>query len=164
MRLLIIRHGKAEDRSPKRKDASRRLTGAGRKAMRKAASGLREVAPGIDLLATSPLTRARETAEIVAETLGVVRIVEQKLLAPGGDKRALIAWLRRKPSRSTVALVGHEPDLSALASLLASGGERARIALKKGACCLIEFNHAPAAGKGMILWLLQPGQLRRIGA
>ncbi len=163
MRLLIIRHGKAEDRSPTRKDSSRRLTGAGRKAMRKAARGLREVAPEIDLLAASPLARAHETAEIVAETLRVGRVVEQKLLAPEGDKRALIAWLRRRPPRSTVALVGHEPDLSALASLLVSGNGRPRIALKKGACCLIEFSQGAAAGKGMLLWLLQPSQLRKLG-
>jgi phosphohistidine phosphatase len=163
VRLLIIRHGKAEDRSPKRKDTSRRLTGAGRKAMRKAARGLREIAPEIDVLVTSPLARARETAEIVAEALGVGRIVEQKLLAPEGDKRALIAWLGKQAPRSTVALVGHEPDLSALAGLLVCASERPRIALKKGACYLIEFSHGPAAGKGMLLWLLQPSQLRKIG-
>jgi phosphohistidine phosphatase len=163
VKLLIIRHGKAEDRSPTREDANRRLTGAGRKAMRNAARGLREVAPEIDVLATSPLARARETAEIVAEAFGIRRIVEQKLLAPEGDTRALIAWLRRQPSRSAVALVGHEPELGALVSLLASGRGQPRIALKKGACCLIEFSRAPAAGKGMLLWLLQPSQLKKLG-
>ena len=70
MRLLIIRHGKAEERSGslthRHQDAERRLTDAGRKDMRKAAKGLREIAPKIDVLATSPLVRARETADIIA--------------------------------------------------------------------------------------------------
>lgn len=166
MKLLLIRHAKAEERSMipflSKKDADRRLTDEGRKEMRKVAKGLREIAPDIDVLATSPLARARETAEIIAGTFKIQETIEQPLLAPDGSKRALIGWLKTKPTEATVALIGHEPQLSALAGLLISGKERSLIALKKGACCLIEFEHAPAIGGGMLLWLLQPYQLKSI--
>ncbi len=90
--------------------------------MRKVVKGLREIAPAVDLLATSPLARARETAEIVADILGISDIAEQPLLAPGADKHALIAWLRGHAAEATVAVVGHEPDLSEFASLARRSG------------------------------------------
>ena len=166
MNLLIIRHAKAEEGSGslfgRKRDAERRLTDAGRKSMRKAAKGLREIAPKIDVLATSPLVRARETAEIVAGMLGNLAVTELAPLAPEGDKKALITWLSEQPPDASAAIVGHEPDLSSLASLLIDGNSSSRIALKKGACCLIEFSDSPSAGNGTLLWLLQPGQLRKI--
>lgn len=168
MKLLIIRHGKAEERPTtglfKKKDASRRLTDSGRKSMRKNAKGLREIAPDIDVLVTSPLVRARETADIVAEVFGITNVLEQPLLAPEGDKQALINWLKDQKAQHTLAIVGHEPQLSSFASLLISGKDEALLVLKKGACCLIEFNDAPAPGAGTLLWLLQPGQLKKIDA
>lgn len=165
MNLLIIRHARAEDRSgsfSSKRDADRRLTDDGRKDMRKAAKGLHEVAPAIDALATSPLVRARETAEIVAKVFGLREVTELALLAPASEHEALIAWLTEHPADATVAIVGHEPDLSSFASLLIGAGDRSSLALKKGACCLIEFNDKPGVGNGTLLWLLQPGQLRRI--
>lgn len=168
MKLLIIRHAKAEERPTtglfKKKDASRRLTEEGRKSMRKAAKALREIAPAIDILASSPLVRARETADIVADVCDIKEVLEQPLLAPDADKQALINWLKEQPAERTVAIVGHEPQLSAFASLLLGGKDEALLVLKKGACCLIEFNDAPAAGAGTLLWLLQPAQLRKIDA
>jgi phosphohistidine phosphatase len=166
VKLLVVRHAKAEERSRvpsfKKKDASRRLTGTGRKQMRKVVKGLRKIAPDIDVLATSPLVRARETADILADIFGVSDISEQKWLGPNADKRALIDWLRDQAQDATVAVVGHEPHLSAIAGLLVCGKDRSLIALKKGACCLIEFEDAPAAGGGVLLWLLQPSELREI--
>jgi phosphohistidine phosphatase len=168
MKLLIIRHAKAEERSGRlfmrKKDADRRLTDEGRKDMRKHAKGLREIAPTIDVLATSPLVRARETAEIVAEVFGVSKIVELALLAPESDKQALLAWLKEQAADATIAIVGHEPHLSSFASLLIGEQERTVLTLKKGACCLIEFEDSPAAAAGVLLWLLQPGQLKKIDA
>src|SRR5688572_30200435 len=85
MKVLLIRHGKAEEHnlvsslSPK-KDAQRALTETGRRDMRKAAKGLRKLAPDISIIATSPLLRARETAEIVAKVFGVKDVAEQPLL------------------------------------------------------------------------------------
>lgn len=166
MNLLIIRHAKAEERAGplagRKRDAERRLTVDGRKSMRKTAKGLREIAPKIDVLATSPLTRARETADIVAEVFGNVDVTELASLAPEGDKQALVTWLSEQPADAGVAIVSHEPDLSSLASLLISGDSDSRLTLKKGGCGLIEFSDGPRAGNGTLLWLMQPGQLKRI--
>jgi phosphohistidine phosphatase len=167
MKLLVIRHAEAEERSGlpfgRKRDAERRLTDEGRSRMRKAAKGLREIAPTIDVLATSPLVRARETAEIVAKIFGIADVTELAPLAPEGDPQALIAWLNEQPADATVAIVGHEPDLSSFASLLIDGNGGSRLTLKKGACGLIEFRDGPSAGKGTLRWLLQPGQLKKIG-
>lgn len=130
--------------------------------MRKIAKGLREIGPVIDVLAASPLVRARQTAEIVSDVCRVAESGEEPLLAPGANKRELLAWLRQHPADATVAVVGHEPDLGQFAGLVVSGREASMLAFKKGACCLIEFNAAPAAGGGVLQWLLQPGQLRRL--
>lgn len=168
MKLLIIRHAKAEERPTtglfKKKDASRRLTDEGRKIMRKIAKALREIAPAIDMLVSSPLVRARETADIVADVFGLKNVSEQPLLAPDGDKQALINWLKEQPAEHTVAIVGHEPHLSSFASLLIGGKDEALLVLKKGASCLIEFNDIPAPGAGKLSWLLQPAQLKKIDA
>jgi phosphohistidine phosphatase len=165
MKILLIRHGRAQERTAlttlARRDHARRLTEAGRKDMRRAAKGLRKIAPDLDILATSPLVRARETAEIVERVFGGPAITELAALSPGAAARELLDWLREQHA-STVALVGHEPDLSRLAALLLTGEARGFLELKKGAACMLEFESAPAAGAGTLSWSLAPGQLRRL--
>lgn len=167
MKILLIRHGKAEERPllslSAKKDALRALTESGRREMRKAAKGLRKFAPDIDVLAASPLVRAQETADIVAKVFGVNQVLEQALLSPGADAPALLDWLNAQAPDTTVALVGHEPGLSQFATRLLSGKDASFITFKKGACALIEFDGKPVAGRGVLAWLLQPGQLRKLG-
>lgn len=167
MKVLLIRHGKAEGRPllsfSAKKDAARVLTETGRREMRKAAKGLRKLSPDIDVLATSPLTRAHETAEIVGKVFGVRELVEQPLLSPAADGPALLDWLQEQSADATVALIGHEPDLGRFVGLLVSGKDASFVTLKKGASCLVEFDGAPAAGRGTLVWLIQPGQLRKLG-
>ena len=165
MKILLVRHARAEDRGEtpdQNSDAMRRLTDGGRRDMRKAAKGLGKYAPEVHLLATSPLERAQETARIVARVLDSPDPVELPLLAPGGSRQALLEWLCTQPADSAVMLVGHEPDLGALASWLLSGGDRSFIELKKGAACLLEFESHPQAGSGRLLWAITPGQLRAL--
>ncbi|HKQ31223.1 MAG TPA: phosphohistidine phosphatase SixA [Burkholderiales bacterium] len=167
MRILLIRHGKAEDRGlisslSSKKDALRALTQTGKRDMRKAAKGLRKLAPDIDVLLTSPLVRARETAEIVAKVFGVKDVTEQPLLSPGTDLVALLQTLPSYPDDATIALVGHEPDLGHLAAMLLTGKKAEFVVFKKGACALIEFDAKLAAGRGKLSWLFQPGQLRKL--
>lgn len=162
MRVLLIRHGRAEDRAPDGRDASRRLTDDGRARMREAARGLRTQIEQLDLIATSPLPRARETAEIVAQTLGSAAPETLDMLAPGVESKALLRWLAQQPATATVTLVGHEPDLSQLAALLSFGMSSTGIQMKKGAACLIDFDAAPAPGAGTLVFLMQPAQLRRL--
>lgn len=165
MKVLLIRHARAQERSARtalaQRDHARRLTDTGRKDMRRAAKGLRKIAPDLDILASSPLVRARETAEIIARVFGGPAITELAALAPGVTPEELLGWLREQGANS-VALVGHEPDLSRMAAYLLSGEARGFIELKKGAACMIEFDSAPAAGTGTLSWLLAPGQLRRL--
>ena len=167
MQLILIRHGKAEDRSlfsfSGKKDKARALTESGRRQMRKVAAGLRTLVSDIDVLVTSPLVRAQQTAAIVADVFAVSDIVEQPSLAPGGDASSLLAWLARQPTAATIAVVGHEPDLSHFAGLLIAGNEESFLMLKKGACALIEFTHKPVAGRGRLVWLMQPSVLRKLG-
>ena len=165
MRILLIRHARAEDRTQipgRADDSARRLTARGRRDMRKAARGLCKIAPELDLLAASPLRRAQETAGILARAFGGIEPVELPLLAPGGSPLQMLVWLATLPTDTAVALVGHEPDLGRLASWLLSGKNDSFVELKKGAACLIEFDRHPKAGAGRLLWAMTPGQLRTL--
>jgi phosphohistidine phosphatase len=167
MQVLIIRHARAGQRGLLgflgKKDAARPLTDAGRRDMRKTTKGLQKLVPEIDVLATSPLTRARETADIVSRRYDDIAVTELAPLAPGGSKEDVLAWLRDQKPSATVVLVGHEPDLGILASWLLSGGTESFLSLKKGAACLIEMTEKPTPGSGRLEWLLPPAALRKRG-
>src|SRR5689334_24609313 len=107
MRVLVIRHADAEQSGD---DATRSLTKDGRSQMKSAARTLRELVERVDLLATSPLARACETAKIISKAFDDVEIEEIDQLSPGAGAESLLAWLGRHSSSKTVALVGHEPD------------------------------------------------------
>lgn len=163
MKLLLVRHAKAEDREGfDGPDDERPLTANGRQKFRTAARGLRKLAPDISLLATSPLVRARQTAEVLARVFSARGIVEQDLLAPGGSRKALLAWLAEQSDDEVVALVGHEPDLSELATFLLASGARPLLEFRKGTAALVRFDGHPAAGQGVLEWLLPPAALRRL--
>lgn len=150
-------------------EIARALTVDGRRRMRKAARGLHELIPGISQIATSPLARARQTAEIVATAGNSPEVMPLPALAPGGAVNAVLAWLRAQPADAKLALVGHEPDLGQLAGWLLSGARSFSpkrtgfVQFKKGSAALIEFTGAPAAGKGTLAWLLTAAQLSEIG-
>jgi phosphohistidine phosphatase len=163
MQLLIIRHARAEERGLLRRDAGRRLTKDGRADMRKAAKGLSRLIDNLDVLATSPLARARETADILADVLDGPAPTGLQLLEPGGSTEKLLAWIAEQPADATVALVGHEPDLSCFAGYVLGGKADSFVELKKGAACLISFEREPKAGEGRLQWLLAPSQLRKLG-
>src|SRR5918999_4932383 len=115
MDLYIIRHAIAQPLGQKNDftDEKRALTSEGRDRMRETARGLRKLGVELDMVLTSPLVRAVETAEIVATALGVgKKDVEQTLsLAPGGSQDELIAEIKNKTGAEAIALVGHQPDL-----------------------------------------------------
>lgn len=168
MRVLVVRHAIAEDRdafAPSgRPDAERPLTGDGRRKMAEAALGLKRMVDRLDLIATSPLVRARDTAAIVAHAFEGPKLVEEPSLAPGVGPAAVLEWLRHRPRDAVVALVGHEPDLSELIGLLVAGEAGSAVELKKGAACLLDFAARPEAGNATIVWLLPPKALRSLGA
>lgn len=158
MDLLVVRHAIAEDSSDD--DAHRRLTAEGKQKMKQGAKGLRNLVPRIDLLATSPLTRAVETAQILAETYDGPKPVVAPVLAPGQRPDALAAWLETQATHATVAVVGHDPGLSIAVSWLVSAAERPIIELKKGGACLLVFGERIGAGEGLLRWLVTPRLLR----
>jgi phosphohistidine phosphatase len=163
MKLLLIRHAIAEEpedfaRTGK-DDRQRPLTDDGRKKMKQNAKGLREIVPEIDLLATSPLTRAAQTAAILDSVYGGLSEVEIEELSPEASPTEFLRWLRKQKAE-TIAAVGHEPSLSLILSWLLTGNERRLFSFRKGGACLLEFPDEVGAGTATLLWALAPGQLR----
>lgn len=167
MDLYFLRHGKAGNpRSTAEADARRPLTDEGRDELRAAAHGLRWLGIKPDAMYSSPLTRAQETAAIVADVLGCP-VTETPLLAPGGDLRRVAPLFSQHDDDAALFLVGHEPDLSGMIGQLISPASEASVSMKKGACCYIELAtgalHQPAlAGEGTLMWLLTAKQLGRL--
>jgi phosphohistidine phosphatase len=165
MNVLIIRHGPAGDpdawEAEGRDDRLRPLTPDGKKDMREAAFGLATLQPSVDLVATSPLVRAAQTAEIIASEYEC-KVVTLDALQPGEDPARTVEWLRDQPAEGTIALVGHEPHLSALVCYMLSGKTGAFIEVKKGGACLLQAKSA-SAGSSTLQWLLTRRELVRLG-
>ncbi len=166
MQLVLIRHGIAEDRAAFAKsghdDSKRPLTKQGRWKMEKVVRGLRHAVPGLDMLATSPFTRAVQTADIVAAAYKGCRVTEVDALVPDSPLPAFLSWIRKQRGAGVIAAVGHEPHLSTLASWLLAGVEHSVVDLKKGGVCTIDFDRAPEAGGGRLAWAMTPALLRRL--
>ena len=134
--------------------------------MRRAARGLRRLGVSFDTLLTSPFVRARQTAEIVAESLGLEdRLEEISELTPESSVDHLISGLIRFQDREHVLLVGHNPLLGNASSFLIAGNKEIRleIELKKGGLCRIEIDGLPPGIPGTLHWFLTPKQLRQLG-
>lgn len=138
MKLYLVRHGEAVEKSEMISEPHRYLTSHGRDCFRITARTVAKEVVAPDCILTSPLVRAVQTAEILAETLaftGPLRVAEE--LAPGFDRRGLDLLLDRCFPASELVLVGHEPDMGFLvASLL---GRRGSYPLKKGGVAALEF-------------------------
>lgn len=160
--LYLIRHGVAEDRGEAwPDDAKRPLTDRGIARLRKAARGLAAIGVDFDVILTSPLVRARQTADVIAAGLEPrPAIVAVDALAPGAGWPALAAELARHARRPRIALVGHEPGMGELAARLI--GTRHALEFKKGAMARIDVSAVPPVGPGTLRWLLPPGVLRRL--
>ncbi len=167
MDLYFLRHGKAGNpQSTAEADARRPLTGEGRAELRAAARGLLWLGIKPDAIYSSPLTRARETAAIVAEALAC-DVAETPLLAPGADLSRVASLFSRHDDDAAIFLVGHEPDLGDMIGQLISPARRASVSMKKGACCHVELAtgalRQPAlAGEGTLMWLLTSRHLGRL--
>lgn len=166
MKLLIIRHGPAGDRTAweaeGRDDRLRPLTSEGKKEMRRSAAGLAILVRDVPVLATSPLARAVQTAEIVAAEYRC-KVVPLEALAPDDDPEDAVGWLREQQPDLTVGLVGHEPHLSTLVGYLLTGKRASFLNLKKGGACLLEMTAPLQPRGGALAWLLTPRALRRLG-
>ena len=167
MNLLIIRHGIAEVRDVFRatgkSDDERPLTDEGREKMARGARGLRALVPKLSFLASSPLTRAQETAKIVADAYDMKVGATTDTLNPDALLPEFVDWLSKRADDETVAVVGHEPHLSTLVTWLVAGIEESRVVFKKGGAALLEFRARPRKGGAVLLWLEGPKALRLLG-
>jgi phosphohistidine phosphatase len=163
--LYIMRHGLAEDHAPGHGDGARKLTPRGRDKIRKAAVGLRALELSFDVIATSPLARAAETAEIVGrETAGSPAPQAMPELAAGSAPAEILAALKRSLPHEHVLMVGHEPTLSRFASLLIAGSPQAvGIVLKQGGVIALEFDGPVEPGAAKLRWMMTQRQLRKLG-
>lgn len=160
--LFLIRHGIAEERGDAWPDDTRRpLTEEGMAGLRKEARGLVRLGVAFDVVLTSPLVRARQTAEIIAAAFDSrPPIVTIDSLSPGGSTQAVLNDLEAHARRGLIAIVGHEPGLGELAARLA--GLRRALDFKKGAVCRIDVESIPPAGPGALRWFLTPRILREL--
>ena len=164
MDLYLMRHAIAVARQDLNKDASDRerpLTEKGIKKMRRAAKGLSKLKIGFDRILTSPLRRARQTAEIVANTLGIQGPRDElEELAPESSPQKLISRIAGYPP-GKLLLVGHQPLLGEIAAFLLKNTE-AKVNLKKGGLCRIELEDLSPEKAAILHWMLTPKQLRRL--
>jgi phosphohistidine phosphatase len=159
MKLYILRHGDAvEHGDPRYKENERPLTPKGIQRTKQLAHTLREMEISFDVVLTSPLIRARQTAEIVARGIRPERKLElTEYLAPSGSMEKLVEEINIiRPVPDDVLLVGHEPYLSLFISLLCVGGTDLPVRMKKGALCRLEVDVLSCGRCAILEWLLQP--------
>lgn len=152
MELLLLRHGKAEPHGHPRGDAARALVDKGIEQAQRAAALLKSADRLPHLVLTSPLTRARQTAEAFCAAAGLSTPVTQDWLASGMDAETAMRELVAFGDFARVCIVGHEPDFSELAEWLLGGG---RIEVKKGAVLGLQVN--PPSRRATLSYLVPPG-------
>ena len=152
MTLYLLRHAEAEVLAAS--DRARRLTAKGEEQAERVGKFCRrhEIAPAIIL--TSPVTRARQTAEIAARQLGGVEKVEVPWAACGMEPFAALKELAAYDKFSSVLLVGHQPDLGALASVLMGIPHLQSLRVRKALLLGIEVARGPKAGEGVLQFFL----------
>jgi phosphohistidine phosphatase len=162
MELLLIRHAISYARGHHRwpEDSARPLTAVGAKRSRNAALGLKTLCKAPDRLLTSPLVRARQTAEILTDVAGWPRAQVATELKPGEGASAVLTLLAKDRSKR-IALVGHEPDLSALLTACILKNHSAfAIEMKKNAVACLAFHGRARGGRATLKWLATPRLLR----
>ena len=153
MRLYFLRHGQADRSQWSGNDFDRPLTKQGKQMMAQTADTIAALDLGLDLILTSPLVRAQQTAEIVAKNLRLEdRLAVESRLGPGFDAETLAEVLLEHPDANNVMLVGHEPDFSQTIADLTGGG---RVVVKKGSLARIDITATAVLG-GDLVWLIPP--------
>ena len=160
MLLYILRHTEATEQGYE--DAQRPLSSTGKEQSLAIASALKSLEIPLDAILSSTLERSIQTGRIVEKELNIKKFSMTEHLIPGSDHLKLIKQLNEL-SYDQILLVGHEPHLSALISLLVNGKTYTHIEMKKGSLALIETEKPIEKGKGTLKWLLTLDLLNRIG-
>jgi phosphohistidine phosphatase len=163
MDLYILRHGIAEDISASGLDRDRVLTQEGIEKTKSAAKALRKLDVQFDAIFSSPYARAKQTAEIVADELNLIDLLHlvDELGAASAPETVLAKLQKVIRKHSSILVVGHEPILSGLVSLLLSGSTSLSVAMKKGGLCKLSCIR-PEAGAARLDWLLTAKHLSRM--
>jgi phosphohistidine phosphatase len=163
MNIYLLRHGLAVEpgTADYGRDSERWLTPKGERKLWKSTQAMAGLDLTFDLILSSPLVRARQTADIVAEAFGARKKIELcDALSPGGRARQVVQRINHaQPEPENVLLVGHEPDLGHLVSLLVFGQPGGAVLMKKGGLCklsVVALKHGRCA---TLEWLLTPKQM-----
>jgi len=157
--LYLIRHGLAGEHGSYANDDERPLTDEGKQKTQQIAERLYALKLRLDLILTSPLIRARQTADLLLDAKLSPELQESPQLAPGGSLDAWLDWFQswRSPQSTALALVGHEPQLSAWAETLIWGEAKGALTLKKaGVIGLTLPDQQPPIGNSALFWLTPP--------
>ncbi len=161
MKVLVIRHAAAvPSGAPGIADDDRPLTPRGRARFTRAARGLARITRRPDVLLSSPLPRARATADIAARAFGRIEPTVAPLLAHGSVDE-IVMVLTSQPRDALVGLVGHEPVLGALVARLVGAPASGGFPFKKGGAALVDLPDGPRAA-GRLVWFLKPRILRAL--
>jgi phosphohistidine phosphatase len=168
MEVYLLRHGEAGNRIPVARDSERALTAAGEEEIEEIAGSIADQKYVFDVVASSPLKRAKDTALIVNKALKRSAEVEEWAeLSPEGSKAAFFKRLSRLKPTAAVLCVGHEPYLTTvIGEVMGMGGEgssSSNIVLRKGGMAKIVMTRFTPKVSGELRWLLTPKQLKRLG-
>ena len=164
MNLVILRHAKAYPRGEKFKpDRKRPITPEGEEIMRKAAEGMKALGLEFDLILTSSWLRAAQTARITAEVFKMEKVWQTENLSGDANPKSIVTEINDNyPSLNNILLVGHEPHLSSLISLLLTGDTDMAIDFKKSGLCKLAIKDLRVGRCAILEWLLTPKQLQVI--
>jgi phosphohistidine phosphatase len=161
--LYLVRHAIAAERGAEWPDDTKRpLTKRGIIRFRESVTGLRELEAAVDEIFTSPLVRAKQTADILAAGMDrkpPVKVLDA--LAPGYTPQTVMTQLAKAAKRRRIALVGHEPELGELAAHLI--GASHAIPFKKGGVCRVDLESLSSKSVGTLIWFVGPKVLRELG-
>jgi phosphohistidine phosphatase len=164
MQLYLMRHGAALDVGAPGigRDEERTLSPAGIVGTTDVARGLAALNARPDGVGTSPLVRARQTAEIVARITGCARpVVVCEALAPGGRIADVLAW-SKAAGLNSLLLVGHLPEIAVLTSELLAGHGEMNMGFEKAAICCVSCEALLTRGSGYLEWFMPPDYLQRL--
>jgi phosphohistidine phosphatase len=167
MELYLVRHAIAAERDPTRwpDDGKRPLTPQGEARFRVAARGLKRIVPTVELVLSSPMARDGRTAEILTEEAGWPDPKPEPALEAERRLTQAVAALRGHADRQTLAVVGHEPNLSQLAAHLIAGAEDGlALEVKKGGVVCVALEGAVRRNSGWLRWSVSPKILRALAS
>jgi phosphohistidine phosphatase len=164
MEIYLLRHGLAVERGTPgfENDSTRPLTSKGKKQLKKVCGTMEKMDLKFDFILSSPFLRAKETAQIVAAELKMKKHLKfSDALTPESDAKNFIVQLQKlKPLPEKILLVGHEPFLSELISLLVTGDLQLQLDFKKGGLGKLELEKLSIGKCATLAWLLTPKQMK----